>query len=91
MYNNIPDICQSVGLLSRFMEKPQESHLKAVKRVLQYIKGTINHGVLMPRQKINFDRAEVHGYANSDFNGDQDDVSVSPRGQYFCYLYRIIY
>lgn len=68
-----PYICQSVGLLSRFMEKPQECHLSAVKRVLRYIKGTIDHGVLMPRQQKTSTDAEVHGYSDSDFNGDQDE------------------
>lgn len=36
--NNRPYICQSVKLLSRFMEKPKECHFTAVKRVLRYIK-----------------------------------------------------
>ena len=49
--NTMPNTCQSVRLLSRFMEKPKECHLKVVKRVLRYIKGTIDHGVLMPRKK----------------------------------------
>ena len=71
--NTRPDICQSVGLLSRFMEKPQECHLTAVKRVLRYIKGTIDHGVLMPKKKKNGSDAEVYGYTDSDFSGDQDE------------------
>lgn len=37
--NTRPYICQSVGLLSRFMDKPQEWHFIAVKRMLRYIKG----------------------------------------------------
>ncbi|XP_058765878.1 secreted RxLR effector protein 161-like [Vicia villosa] len=42
------------------------------KRVLRYIKVTIHHGVLMPRQKKTITHAEVHGYTYSNFNGDQD-------------------
>lgn len=72
----MPDIFQSVGLLRRFIEKPQESHLTAVKRVLRYIEGKLDHGVLMPRQEINFDSAKVNGYIDSDFNGDQDEGKV---------------
>ncbi|XP_050919046.1 uncharacterized mitochondrial protein AtMg00810-like [Lathyrus oleraceus] len=54
--NTKPDICQSVGLLSRFVEKPQECHLIIVKRMLRYIKGTIDHGVMVPRKnKTNTD------------------------------------
>lgn len=46
-----PNIFQSVRILSRFMEKPQEFHLTAAKRVLRYIKGTIDNGVMMPNKK----------------------------------------
>ncbi|XP_050916791.1 secreted RxLR effector protein 161-like [Lathyrus oleraceus] len=71
--NTKPVICQSVRLLSRFMEKPQECHLTAVKRVLRNIKSTIDHSVLMSRKtKTNTD-AKVYGYTDSDFSGDQDE------------------
>ncbi|XP_058725779.1 secreted RxLR effector protein 161-like [Vicia villosa] len=55
------------------MEKPQECHLTLIKRVLRYIKGTIDHSVLMPMKKSTSTNAEVHGYTNSDFSGDQDE------------------
>lgn len=51
------------------MEKPQECHLIAVKRVLRYIKGTIDHGVMMPIQKKTSINAEVYSYIDSDFIG----------------------
>jgi hypothetical protein len=35
-----PDITYSVGIVSRFMEEPNHSHLKAIKRILRYIRGT---------------------------------------------------
>ncbi|CAI8593906.1 unnamed protein product [Vicia faba] len=71
--NTRPDICQSFGLLSRFMEKSQECHLIGVKRVLRYIKGTIDHGVLMPKKSKNITDLEVYGYTDSNFSGDQDE------------------
>lgn len=40
-----PYILYGVGLVSRFMEVPTTSHMKMVKRILRYIKGTINHGL----------------------------------------------
>ncbi|XP_050920237.1 secreted RxLR effector protein 161-like [Lathyrus oleraceus] len=55
------------------MEKSQECHLTAVKRVLRYIKGRIDHGMLMPRQKKTNTYAEVYGYTNSDSNGDHNE------------------
>ncbi|GJZ12613.1 hypothetical protein Tco_0547843 [Tanacetum coccineum] len=35
-----PDLSYSVGLLSRFMQEPKEQHMKAIKQVLRYVKGT---------------------------------------------------
>lgn len=37
-----PDISFAVNLLSRFCEKPQMIHWRAVKRVIRYVKGTAN-------------------------------------------------
>ena len=55
------------------MEKPQECHLIAVKRVLRYIKGVIDYGVLMSRQKNTNTYAQVHGYTDLNFSGYQDE------------------
>ncbi|XP_075080458.1 secreted RxLR effector protein 161-like [Nicotiana tabacum] len=35
-----PDIVFSVGLCARFQSNPKESHLKAAKKILRYLKGT---------------------------------------------------
>ena len=37
-----PDIVYGVGLMSRYMEIPKESHCLAAKRILRYIKGILN-------------------------------------------------
>jgi len=36
------DIVFNMGLCARFQTNPKESHLKAVKRILRYLKGTPN-------------------------------------------------
>lgn len=59
------------------MEKPQEFHLNAVKTVLRYIKGIIDHCVLMPRQNNTNTNAEVHHYIDSNFNGYQDEKKIN--------------
>ena len=38
---NRPDIVFSVGLCARFQSCPKKSHLKVVKRILRYLKGTM--------------------------------------------------
>lgn len=79
-----PNICQSVRLISRFLEKPRECHLIPAKRVLMYIKDTIDHSVLMPRQENTSMNALVYGYTDSNFSEDQDDnKSIT------CYLFMI--
>jgi len=37
-----PDICFSVNKVCQFMSNPLESHWTVVKRILRYLKGTIN-------------------------------------------------
>jgi hypothetical protein len=43
-----PDILYGVGLVSRYMESPTTTHLKGAKRILRYVKGTIDFGLLYP-------------------------------------------
>jgi hypothetical protein len=37
-----PDISYAVGVVSKFSEKPSEAHFTAVKRIFQYLKGTVD-------------------------------------------------
>ncbi|XP_058764580.1 uncharacterized mitochondrial protein AtMg00810-like [Vicia villosa] len=41
--NTRPDLAFSVGIASRFMERPKVSHLTTVKRIIRYIKGTLDN------------------------------------------------
>ena len=40
-----PDIMYSVFLCARFQSCPKESHLSVVKRILRYLKGTMDIGL----------------------------------------------
>jgi len=64
-----PDIVYGVGLVSRYMETPKESHWRAAKRILRYIKGTLNLGLCYAYGKT----SELVGYSDSDCGGDQDE------------------
>jgi hypothetical protein len=57
-----------VGLISRYMETPRESHWLTAKRILRYIKGTLNFGIFYTYGKT----ADFVGYSDSDWGGDQD-------------------
>ena len=64
-----PDIAYAVGVVSRFMHQPQIHHMTAVMRILRYLKGTSNRGILFQK----------HGhldhlvYTDADLTGDRDD------------------
>ncbi|KAM2607610.1 hypothetical protein TB2_036145 [Malus domestica] len=44
-----PDLSFAVNLVCQFMHQPRESHLQAVKRILRYLKGTIDLGLWFPK------------------------------------------
>ena len=64
-----PDIVYGVGLVNLYMETPKESHWLAAKRILRYIKGTLNLGVFHTYGET----VELVGYLDSDWGGDQDE------------------
>ncbi|KAH9681844.1 hypothetical protein KPL71_027113 [Citrus sinensis] len=64
-----PDILYAVGLVSRYMENPKTTHFKAAKRIIRYIKGTINFGLLYSFSND----YKLIGYSDSDWGGDVDD------------------
>ncbi|GJY59192.1 ribonuclease H-like domain, reverse transcriptase, RNA-dependent DNA polymerase [Tanacetum coccineum] len=58
-----PDLSYSVGLLSRFMQEPREQHMKAIRQVLRYVKGTKDHGITYKHNGGN----KIHGYSDSSY------------------------
>ncbi|KAF5794275.1 putative RNA-directed DNA polymerase [Helianthus annuus] len=64
-----PDLAFSVGVVSRFMQTPKVSHLKALKQILRYVKGTLNYGL---KYKKGGD-GEVTGYSDSSHGKDVMD------------------
>jgi hypothetical protein len=44
-----PDIAFAVGYVSRFMEDPREDHWTTVKRLLRYVKGTLDQAIIFPK------------------------------------------
>lgn len=70
--NSRPDLSFSVGLISRFMGKPKKTHMLATKRVLRYVKGTADFGILFPvgRRKTDGEFLELVGFTDSDHGGD---------------------
>nr|GEW59301.1 reverse transcriptase domain-containing protein [Tanacetum cinerariifolium] len=44
-----PDIVQAVCFCARYQSRPTEKHLKEVKRIFRYLRGTINMGLWYPK------------------------------------------
>jgi hypothetical protein len=62
-----PGITFAVGYVSRFMEKPRQEHLAAVKHLLRYIAGTVDYGIVYHK----FTKGNLLiGYTDSDLGGD---------------------
>ncbi|KAK5841095.1 hypothetical protein PVK06_010003 [Gossypium arboreum] len=72
------DILYAVSLLSRFMHYCNVAHFKAAKRVLRYVKGTLNFGVKFGRSN----ELKLVGYSDSDWAGSVDGMK-STSGYFF--------
>jgi hypothetical protein len=65
-----PDLMYATSLLSRFMSKPSEVHMGTAKRVLRYLKGTLEFGVFYQPCSD----ARLIAYSDSDWGGSVDDM-----------------
>ncbi|KAG7533591.1 Reverse transcriptase RNA-dependent DNA polymerase [Arabidopsis thaliana x Arabidopsis arenosa] len=64
-----PDLSYYVGLLSRYMHEPKESHGAALKQILRYLQGTQTYGLCFSRGS----KSELIGFSDSSHNIDEDD------------------
>jgi hypothetical protein len=83
-----PDISFAVGYVSRFLEDPREDHWTAVKRVLRYVQGTLDMGIVFPKhggqgglqlaafsdapRKNQDGEQELTAFSDADMAGDVD-------------------
>lgn len=71
-----PDIGYATGCLTHFMSKPGAAHLVAAKRVLRYLAGTVQLGLLF-RKGSNM---TLTAYVDSDYATDESDKRKSVTG-----------
>jgi hypothetical protein len=77
---SIPDIIFFVCLCAMYQINPKESHLVALKRILRYVKGTLNLGLWYGRQT----EFNLIGFTDADFTGDRlDRKNTSGTCQFF--------
>jgi hypothetical protein len=74
-----PDMAFSVGYVSRFMQRPTTEHQQAMKCIIRYVAGTLDHGLHCPRCP---GVAHFVRYSDSNHAGDID-TSKSTSGILF--------
>ncbi|CAL2270573.1 unnamed protein product [Prunus armeniaca] len=75
-----PDIMYAASLLARFMHCPTNKHYGTAKRVLRYIKGTLDYGL----EYVKGRKACLIGFCDSDWGGSLED-SKSTSGYAFSF------
>ncbi len=63
-----PDLSYADGVLARHVSAPGERHWVAVKRVLRYVKGSLNAKLTYSREM----GEKVVGFTDADWAGDHD-------------------
>lgn len=64
-----PDLAYAVNWACQFMHEPRESHYKAVKRILWYLKGTTHFSL-----NYSLEPLILHAYSDADWAEDQLDM-----------------
>eukprot|EP00253_Pinus_taeda_P016764 PITA_16764 len=64
-----PDIMHAVSLISKFLERPKETHWQSTKRILRYVNGMKGFGILYS----SFESFMLTGYTDNDWARGVDD------------------
>lgn len=65
-----PDIAYVVGIVSTYLERPMQLHLNAVKRIMRYIRGTLDCPLIYSNKGGN---NILTCYTYNDFDGISDN------------------
>ncbi|XP_050918909.1 uncharacterized mitochondrial protein AtMg00810-like [Lathyrus oleraceus] len=76
---NKPDITFVVGVCARYQSESKISHITQVKRILKYINGTSDYGMLYSHNANSL----LIGYCDADWAGIADDRNSTSRGCLF--------
>nr|GEW54054.1 hypothetical protein [Tanacetum cinerariifolium] len=74
-----PDIVHATCLCSRYQAKPTEKHLKEVKRIFHYLRGTVNTGLWYTKDS----GFELTGFSDADYAGCKDTFKSTSGGAQF--------
>ncbi|GJW96101.1 retrovirus-related pol polyprotein from transposon TNT 1-94 [Tanacetum coccineum] len=74
-----PDIVHATCLCTRYQAQPTEKHLKEVKRIFHYLRGTINMGLWYTKDS----GSELTGFSDADHVGCHDAFKSTSGGTQF--------
>eukprot|EP00253_Pinus_taeda_P016166 PITA_16166 len=74
-----PDVMWVVGLVARLQEAPKESHILAIKRILRYLKGTMEYGLWYPKGTDLF----IQAYTDVDCVASVDDHKITSGATFY--------
>nr|GEY67231.1 hypothetical protein [Tanacetum cinerariifolium] len=74
-----PDIVHATCVCARYQAQPIEKHLKEVKRIFRYLRGTVNMGLWYTKDS-GFD---LTGFSDADYVGCKDTFKSTSGGAYF--------
>ena len=82
-----PDISFAVNRMAQFMHQPTSEHWVLVKRILRYLCGTLDKGLLLYRDSsipLHGFSDSLHAFSDADWAGNKDDYSST--SAYLVYL-----
>ena len=74
-----PDITYAVGVCARYQANPKISHLTQVKRILKYVNGTSDYGIMY----CHCSGSMLVGYCDADWAGSADDRKSTSGGCFY--------
>nr|GEZ51612.1 uncharacterized mitochondrial protein AtMg00810-like [Tanacetum cinerariifolium] len=75
----IPDIVRATCLCARYQAKPTEKHLKEVKRIFRYLRGTVNTCLWYTK----YSGFELTGFSDADYARCKDTFKSTSGGAQF--------
>ena len=74
-----PNVMQVVGLVARFQSTPKETHVKEVKIIFRYLKGTMDFGLWYPKGED----FTLIAYTDADWESSVDERKHTSGGEFF--------
>ncbi|KAK2428718.1 putative mitochondrial protein [Trifolium repens] len=74
-----PDITYAVEVCARYQADPKVSHLTQVKRILKYVNGTSDYGIMYSH----CENSTLYGYCDADWARSADDRKSTSGGCFF--------